>query len=229
MGGLWASLRRDCGAGSAGGAGFSGAIWLLAGIPLDFDWGGLGRGGARQHHFVAECTEEGEVGRADVTGGGGAGGGNFGGGGIVGNHHHADGGAGARRGAGVGGEPVGIVYDCLNDAVGFGDGGGDAGGGGDKNGMGDGVGGVGLGGMCLGGEVGGGDSFFGEDVYLGGTDVGVVDHGVWTDGEYFADLVVAGPAGLFEFISQDWHGGGSGGGGGDFGSAVADAFVDAFH
>ena len=91
---------------------------------------------------------------------------------------------------------MGVVYHCVDDAVGFCDGGGDARGGWDEDALGDGVRSVGTDRMCLGGEVGSRDTFFSQDVYLGGADIGVVDHGVWPDGECPADLASFGAKGL---------------------------------
>ena len=54
-------------------------------------------------------------------------------------------------GASFGGESVGIVYDCADDAVGVGDGARDARGRWGENILGDGFRGVGFGGLCLGG------------------------------------------------------------------------------
>ena len=124
---------------------------------------------------------------------------------------------------------MGTVYHRLDDAFGAGDGVGDEGGGRGKDGMGDGVGGVGAGRMCLGGKVGGGDTDFGKDVHVGSADVSVVDHGIWADGEHSPDLAVAGTAGLSELLFKNRNGSGVGGSSCDFGSAAADACINALH
>jgi hypothetical protein len=56
--------------------------------------------------------------------------------------------------------------------------------------------GFGFGGVCLGGEVGSRDTLASQNVHVGGADIGLVDHGVWTDGECPADLASFGAKGL---------------------------------
>ena len=83
--------------------------------------------------------------------------------------------------------------------------------------------------MCLGGKVGGGGTSFGKDVHLGSADVGVVDHGIWADGEHSPDLAVAGAQGLSELLFKNRNGSGVGGSSCDFGSAASDACINAIH
>ena len=77
--------------------------------------------------------------------------------------------------------------------------------------------------------MGGGDTGFGKDVYLGGADIGVVDHGVWTDGECPADLASFGAKGLSKFLFKNRDGGSAGSRRSYFGASTADACFDAFH
>ena len=145
---------------------------------------------------MAECSAERQVGRSDVARRGGASRRNFGGRRAFGNHYDFDGCFGAGGCSGLGGESVGFVYHCVDDAVGFGDGAGNARGGWNEDTLGDNFWGVGFGGMCLGGEVGSRDTLASQNVHVGGADIGVVDHGVWTDGECPADLASFGAKGL---------------------------------
>ena len=178
---------------------------------------------------MAECEEGWEIGGTDDAGGGGAGGRDSVPGGFAGNYYNFDGGTGFGGGASFSGESVGIVYHCADDAIGVGDGARNAGGRWSENILGDGFWGVGFVGVCMGGEVGGGGADVGQDVYVGSTDVGLVDHGVWSDGEYSADLAALGPARLPQFILKNRNGSGAGGTGGDFSSAVADASGDSVY
>ena len=100
---------------------------------------------------MAECEEGWEIGGTDDAGGGGAGGRDTVLGGFTGNYYNFDGGTGFGGGASFGGESVGIVYDCADDAFGVGDGARDARGRWGENILGDGFWGVGFGGLCLGG------------------------------------------------------------------------------
>ena len=77
--------------------------------------------------------------------------------------------------------------------------------------------------------MGGGGADLGPDVYVGGADVGLVDHGIRSDREHPADLAALGPARLPQFIFKNRNGGGSGGAGGDFSAAVADACADSVY
>ena len=103
---------------------------------------------------MAERSAERQVGRADVTRRGGASCRNFGGRRAFGNHYDFDGCFSAGGCPGLGGESVGFVYHCVDDAVGIGDGAGNARGGWDEDALGDGFWGIGFGWLCLGGEVG---------------------------------------------------------------------------
>ena len=178
---------------------------------------------------MAECPEGREIGRTDATGGGGAGRGDAGGNRFIRNYHNPDGGFGFGGGAGLGGESVGAFHHRPNDAVGVSDGDRYERGRRSEDSLGDDVRSVRTDRMCLGGKVGSGDSGFGEDVHVGSTDVGVVDHGIRTDGKHSSDLAVAGAPGLSELLFKNRNSGSSWGGGCDFGSATADACVDAIY
>ena len=77
--------------------------------------------------------------------------------------------------------------------------------------------------------MGGGGDDLGPDVYVGGADVGLVDHGIRSDREHPADLAALGSARLSQFISKNRNGGGAGDTGGDFSAAVADACADSVY
>jgi hypothetical protein len=203
LGRIWASLRRDRGAGTAGGAGAGGAVWIFAGNVVDPDWSDAGRSGARLRGDVLFGAARRKIAGADGAGRGGAVRGFC----RAGEHHRDHGdparGAGAGGGERAGGEPVGAVHDRGDDADRGGDGARDAvwrarrgvAGGGERAGRG----GAARGGLrrAVRARVGLGRSADAE-----GHDAGVVDYWIRNPGVGAAGMAAARAAGLSEHVHE---------------------------